>query len=191
MRITGGMLKNMELTTPKGSKTRPTSAKVREALMSMLMPWLDGAKVLDLFAGSGSFGIECASRGASSVLFVEQDFSAINAIKKNRVRAEKKLDDCSIDIRKLDLFKSMPTLVGRTSKFDIVWADPPYDNVLKWLDEYLKQPNCLLNDDGCFVLECSSKDIDAVTLKISDSGLLDMLKLKKYGDTAIFISERK
>lgn len=190
MRVTGGLLKNMELTSPKGSKTRPTSSKVREALMSMLLPWLDGAKVVDLFAGSGSFGMECASRGANSIIFAERDFSAISAIKKNMQKAESLLKDCDFSVKKIDLVKSIGLLGNKASDGDIVWADPPYDIVVMWLDIYLENPNLFPVHDGRFVLEASSKDIDSVTDKLERSPFFDLVKLKKYGDTAIFISER-
>ena len=106
MRITAGKLKDMEVFSPKGQKTRPTSAKVREAVMSMLAEWLHDSVVVDYFAGSGVLGFEAVSRGAKDILFLENDSSACNLLKKNRQNALTRLesfDPSCLKIKKQDL----------------------------------------------------------------------------------------
>src|SRR5215468_11831534 len=82
MRVVAGRLGGRRLRAPRGRDTRPTSDRVREALFSMLGP-LEGARVLDLFAGSGALGIEALSRGAASAVFVERDPEAVRTIERN------------------------------------------------------------------------------------------------------------
>ena len=82
LRVVAGQWKGRRLAAPRGAATRPTADRVREAVFSMLGP-LDGARVLDLFAGSGALGLEALSRGAAAVTFVDDAAPAIRAIKAN------------------------------------------------------------------------------------------------------------
>src|SRR5260370_34006627 len=86
MRLAGGSRARTTLATPKGIKTRPTGAKVREAMFGILAQRVEGARVLDLFAGSGALGLEAMSRGAASVVFVDDDANAVMTIRRNAVR---------------------------------------------------------------------------------------------------------
>lgn len=86
MRLAGGSRARQTIIAPKGNRTRPTSAKVREALFAILSKRVQGARVLDLFAGSGALGLEAMSRGAASVVFVDNDASAVMTIRRNAVR---------------------------------------------------------------------------------------------------------
>src|SRR5580693_5204327 len=98
MRLSGGAKARRSLAAPKGAKTRPTSAKVREALFAVLGKRIEEARVLDLFAGSGALGLEAISRGAGSVVFVDNDADAVMAIRRNAVRV----------IEEKDSFRIMP-----------------------------------------------------------------------------------
>src|SRR6516225_9017130 len=82
MRLTGGLNGGRRLIAPRGRQTRPTAAKVREAIFNILGPPPDG-RVLDLYAGTGALGIEALSRGARSVVFVERDHAALAALRRN------------------------------------------------------------------------------------------------------------
>src|SRR6185312_395899 len=82
MRVIAGSRKGHTLVAPRGTDTRPTSDRVRENIFNLVGP-LDGAKVLDLFAGSGALGIEALSRGATTAVFVENDHDALRAIDRN------------------------------------------------------------------------------------------------------------
>jgi len=124
MRITGGVHRSRPLHAPKGVSTRPTADRVREAMFSILVTRhsLDGARVLDLYAGTGALGLEAISRGAARATFVECARSALAALRTNvealRVDAQARI---------------VPTLVERSvaqlsgdGPFDFVLADPPY-----------------------------------------------------------------
>ena len=121
MRLISGSAGGIPLEVPK-SVTRPTQDRVRQAVFNMLGELIEGARVLDVFAGSGAFGLECLSRGASSALLVDQDRGACEVMKKNV--AKTRLDGASI--RQGDVFKVLPQLVTAGTQFDLVFADPPY-----------------------------------------------------------------
>src|SRR5579863_8184125 len=121
MRLSGGERLGQRVTAPKGRRTRPTSSKVREALFTMLGKRIDGARVLDLFAGSGTLGFEAMSRGAGSVVFIDNDAAAVMSIRRNAVRL---LDDPGRwRIMPMTASRALRTLRG---SFDIVFVDPPY-----------------------------------------------------------------
>ncbi len=123
MRIVGGTFKGRRLKTVKGSKTRPTSEKVREALFDILGGSVRGSQVLDLFAGTGAIGLEALSRGAAGAVFVESYRPAASAVRANiemlglRERTE---------VMALSYRAALARLNGRDRKFDIIVADPPY-----------------------------------------------------------------
>lgn len=123
MRLISGSAGGIPLVVPK-SVTRPTQDRVRQAVFNMLGELIEGARVLDVFAGSGAFGLECLSRGASSALLVDQDRGACEVMKKNI--AKTRLEGASI--RQGDVFKVLPQLVTAGTQFDLVFADPPYAN---------------------------------------------------------------
>lgn len=121
VRVIAGAVGGRRLRAPSGGRTRPTSDRVKEALFSALAPRLAGARVLDLYAGSGALGIEALSRGARQAVFVEQDRQAAAVIARNL--ADLGLEDGHV--RALDVAR-----YGRVSDdgpFDVVLADPPYE----------------------------------------------------------------
>lgn len=121
MRIIAGKWRGRPLIAPKGDVTRPTADRTREALFSMLtsrMGDLEGLTVVDLFAGSGALGLEALSRGAASCVFVEQDRSALNALRTN---AEK------LGIERPDIRSISALSLGKAvSPPDLIMMDPPY-----------------------------------------------------------------
>src|SRR5687767_13592950 len=123
MRIIAGEFRSRNIVSPKGERTRPTSDRARESLFNVLAHSIDleGAYVLDLFAGSGALGFEALSRGASNVTFVEHFLAAREAIEAN-VRALNVKERTTI--LKQDVYKWLPEAAG---PFDLVFADPPYD----------------------------------------------------------------
>ena len=121
MRLISGSAGGMPLEVPK-SVTRPTQDRVRQAVFNMLGELIEGARVLDVFAGSGAVGLECLSRGAASALLVDQDRGACEVIRRNL--AKTRLEGASI--RQGDVFKVLPQLVESGAQFDLVFADPPY-----------------------------------------------------------------
>lgn len=122
MRIIAGDWKGRRLKAPGGRDVRPTTDRVREAWMSALGPDLPGARVLDLFAGSGALGLECLSRGAREVVFVERARGALRALEQNIATL-----GCR---QRVQVIQSDATRMPRglePGAFDIALADPPYD----------------------------------------------------------------
>src|SRR5579864_9085926 len=121
MRLSGGDRARQGVSAPKGRKTRPTAAKVREAMFGALGRRVEGARVLDLFAGSGALGFEAMSRGAASVVFVDNDAAAVMSIRRNAVRL---LDDAARwRIVPASALRALRILRGT---FDVIFVDPPY-----------------------------------------------------------------
>lgn len=121
MRLISGSAGGIPLEVPK-SVTRPTQDRVRQAIFNMLGDLIAGARVLDLFAGSGALGLECLSRGAESALLVDQDRGACEVMRKNI--AKTKLGGATI--RQGDVFKVITQLAEARQTFDLIFADPPY-----------------------------------------------------------------
>ncbi len=134
MRVITGKAKGITLATPNGMLTRPTSDRVKEALFSIVQFDLPGARVLDLFGGTGQLGIEALSRGASSAVFVDSREDACRLIRENLRRTKLEQDGKVVRCDYLDYLKRC------RDRFDIVILDPPYaevflENALKTLTE--------------------------------------------------------
>ncbi len=132
MRIIAGTHKGRALTTPEGSATRPTSDRARESLFNVLAhadwaPALDGARVIDLFAGSGALGLEAISRGAAFCLFVETDAAARGAIRDN-IEALGLFGNTRLHRRSAIDLGPKPAGVG--APFTLAFLDPPYHKAL-------------------------------------------------------------
>jgi 16S rRNA (guanine966-N2)-methyltransferase len=122
MRVIAGALRSRSLVAPSGD-VRPTSDRVREALFSALGD-ISGARVLDLFAGSGALGIEALSRGAESVVFVDSSRASLKALRQNLKTLELEPDST---VMCLSAAKAIRHLGGEGRSFDLVFLDPPYD----------------------------------------------------------------
>jgi 16S rRNA (guanine(966)-N(2))-methyltransferase RsmD len=122
-RITGGTLRGRSLTIPKGEGVRPTASRVREAVFSILGPQMGGLSVLDLCAGAGTLGIEAASRGAASVVFVENDREHVRALRKNLALLDGLAEH---QVLQTDVVGAPDLLAGQGARFDLVFLDPPY-----------------------------------------------------------------
>jgi 16S rRNA (guanine966-N2)-methyltransferase len=120
LRLTGGTLRSRRVRTPAGRAVRPTPARVKEALFSILGPIVHGARVLDLFAGTGALGLEALSRGAAHVTFVEAHRPTAEAVRRA-------LDELSLTERATVLAAPAERAARMTEgRYDIVFADPPY-----------------------------------------------------------------
>ena len=157
MKIISGNLSGRVIKSPKGRTTRPTSARAKESLFNFLVHGLkfnfDQMHVLDLFAGSGSLGIEALSRGAKFCSFIDNDMNSITTIKNNLkyLDLEKKSFVKKYDAMKINFkFKS---------SLDLIFSDPPYKNFsqTKIAIERINKKK-LINDNGIIVTELSSKD---------------------------------
>jgi len=124
IRVIGGELKGRKLVTVCGTKTRPTADRVRESIFNILSDRLPGAVALDLYAGTGAMGIEALSRGAESVLFVDDDKAALVALGKN-------IEACALAARaraiKWNILKNLNAIRSHRPAFNLVFIDPPYD----------------------------------------------------------------
>ena len=176
MRVIAGKAKGRQLKTPDGTLTRPTADRVKEALFSILNFDLPGAKVLDLFAGTGQLGIEALSRGASNAVFVDERDAACKLIKENLQRTELAAQAkvvCS-DYQKF--------LLTNRDKFDIVILDPPYSEV--FLENSLKiiTEIDILQSGGIIATEYPFG-------KVLPEKYLDLFQAKeyKYGKTVLTI----
>ena len=121
MRLTGGLDRGRRLFVPRGARTRPTAAKVREAIFNILGP--PPGAVLDLYAGTGALGIEALSRGATAAVFVERDGAALSALRRNL--RETGLED-KATVMGGDVRTALRRLAPRADKFSWVFMDPPY-----------------------------------------------------------------
>lgn len=186
MRIVSGQYRGRVIDAPEGEGTRPTTDRVREALMSSLSSLrggLEGDRVLDAFAGSGALGLESLSRGASYALFFERDRKAQKVIEGN-------LRKLGIDSRmgrlvRQDVFKFAPAMTD--APFDVVFLDPPYayrvDDVLD-LVRSLARANAL-SEDAVIVYEHAQADRAEVDAAIDAASDFQVEVTKKYGITAV------
>ncbi|MEM7791089.1 MAG: RsmD family RNA methyltransferase [Verrucomicrobiota bacterium] len=125
MRITGGKARGILLKAPKGKETRPATDRLRESVFSSLGPRVDGARVADLFAGTGAYGLEAMSRGASGGIFVENSTEVIACLRENLAAVSKSCGRYSADDWRI-LAQKIYAIDARVGLFDIVFIDPPY-----------------------------------------------------------------
>jgi 16S rRNA (guanine966-N2)-methyltransferase len=159
VRIIAGTHRGHTIHAPKGLDTRPTGDRVREAAFNLIGP-VDGATVLDLFAGSGAMGLEALSRGADRVVFVESDAQAARTIDSNLEKL--KLTGATILRRDAVLALGAEAAAGRT--YDLVLVDPPYAmfaDLQPQLERYLPS---VLADDGLLVVETDARTEPALPL---------------------------
>ncbi len=171
MRIVAGARRGASLYTGKANGFRPTSDRVREAIFSILAERVEGARVADLFAGSGAFGLEALSRGAMSALFVEKKRSVASWIERN-VASLHFEESCRIIRGDLSqLLKSGRFLEG----CDLVFADPPYDSgfVAPLVDELHRLPG-----ERLLVLEREKRECHSLELP-------EWTATRRYGDTIV------
>ena len=144
MRVITGTARGRRLRTPENYDIRPTTDNVKESLFNIIQFDVEGRKVLDLFAGTGQLGIECLSRGADSVVFVDESREAVNIVKDN-------LKTCGLSASVLQM-DALSYLRG-CGKFDLIFVDPPYDSNL--YEEVLKIINSvdILSDGGIIICE--------------------------------------
>ena len=175
LRVIGGDFKGRALRAPRGDRTRPTSARAREALFGALTPVLAGARVLDLFCGTGALGIEALSRGAAHVEFVESSRAALAALRAN-LETLGLLTRARIHPR--DVRAVVAGMVRGGRQFDLVVADPPYDDEL--IGRFIGSGALreLVAVEGRLVIE-RRRDVAAVEMRAG----LKLLASREYGKT--------
>ena len=160
MRVVSGSARGITLEAPKGMTTRPTSDKAKEGVFSAIQGELAGARVLDIFAGSGGMGIEALSRGAASCVFVDFDLNALRCIRNNL--AKTKLTG------KVVRKEAIAFAEGCADRFDIMFSDPPYNK--GWTAKLLPFAAKLLDEGGVMLCETDSSEprpepVDGLSLR--------------------------
>lgn len=173
MRVVAGTYKGRRLAAPRGTRTRPTADRVREALFSMLGD-VGGARVLDLYAGSGALGIEALSRGAESAVFVERDARAIAAVERNLAAV-----GVEATVLRQDVLRFLARADGT---WDLVFCDPPYDSASRLAGPLAERLPALIADDARIVTESDKRN----PLQLP----FPLLVERAYGDTRIAIHGR-
>ena len=176
MRVIAGSRKGHTLVAPRGTDTRPTSDRVRENIFNLVGP-LDGAKVLDLFAGSGALGIEALSRGAASAVFVERDHDAVRAIERNL----EKLRLTGARVVRGDALFTLAQETTAGAKYDLVLVDPPYGMLTEIQPRLARHLPPLLAADGLLVVESDARAEPELPLPVRTS--------RKYGQTRVTLFE--
>ncbi len=127
MRITGGAARGIPLRAPKGTQTRPATDRMREAIFSRLGSRISQARVADLYAGTGSYGLEALSRGAAQVHFFEKNPAALHCLEYNCKQVLKSggFEPESTNIHRGDLLRQRSPIAA----FDLIFVDPPYDQI--------------------------------------------------------------
>jgi len=184
MRIIAGKNKGKKIEIPKNNKTRPLRDLVKESIFNLiehsnkLNVQILNCNILDLFSGTGSFGLECYSRGAKFVTFVENYSEVLKILKKNILVLE--ANKFSQVIKK-NCFDYLMFDKNLKDKFDIIFLDPPYkENKINYLIDKIKDDK-LLRDDGIIILHRHKRD----SLKITDK--LNILDSRNYGISKIVI----
>ncbi len=173
MRVTGGIGKGRRLKVPAGSRVRPTSDKVKQALFNILGEKVKGALFLDLFAGAGGVGIEALSRGAGNVVFVDDSRASLSVIKKN-------IEQTGFGERAKVVAMRAETFLKKTSEqYDIIFLDPPYTLELAPLLAMIAEPG-ILKTDSIVVAEHFKKQPSP-----AQAGNLLLYREAPYGDTVL------
>ncbi|MBI4382802.1 MAG: 16S rRNA (guanine(966)-N(2))-methyltransferase RsmD [Nitrospinae bacterium] len=185
MRVIGGRAKGRRLTAFKGSDIRPTLDRVKESFVNQVRPFIQGASVLDLFAGTGNIGIELLSQGAARAVFVEPHAKAADLVRRN-------LEKCGFgkgaadgdgpewEVLRTNALNAIRLLDKRGLSFDLVYIDPPFDEDLYEETLLALSASGLLGGDSMAVAEHRRKN----PLR-EIYGKLALFKSRRVGDTCL------
>jgi 16S rRNA (guanine(966)-N(2))-methyltransferase RsmD len=172
MRVIAGTAKRLQLKTVEGMDTRPTTDRIKETLFNMISEYLADSSFLDLFSGSGAIGIEALSRGAQKAVFVEQGKRAMQCIREN-LKYTKLYDRA--ELVEMDVIAALRCL-EHSHKFDYIFMDPPYNQLLeKKVLEYLSDSK-LLQEDALIIVEASLETDFSYVEELGFS----VIKVKEY-----------
>lgn len=183
MRVIAGKAKGRILVAPKGNDTRPVTSKIKEALFNIWQMRIADADFLDLFAGSGSMGIEALSRGARNVVFVEKSQRAVNIIKRNLSICNFK-EKC--EVYRDDVFRKIVWLKENGYVFDIIYLDPPFtiDEIFLPVMKTLSDTKILKEQGVVAIRTKREKEMPDLI------GALEKIKLKTYGISSVHFYEQ-
>lgn len=176
MRVISGKYKGKKLLGFNIDGTRPTMDRVKESMFAVIQNKIKGSNCLDLFAGSGSLGIEALSNGANECYFVENSNEIFSILKNNLNGIEGSI------LLKKDYKDALNYFVSNKIKFDLIFLDPPYKlNLINDVLFYLYDNN-LLNDDGLIICEFDNEKVN--------NEFFSLLKTKKYGNKYVYIYKK-
>ena len=183
MRIISGKLKGKKLFLPKDKATRPLKDLVKVSIFNLLdhsnivKKKLENSSILDLFSGTGSFGLECLSRGSKNVYFFENYFEAIKVLEKNLNLFK---NSKNFKIFKFDCFEFFESNKDINKKFDIIFLDPPYKELRtnKLIEKIIQKK--ILKNDGLIIIHRHKKD------KLEISKKLKVLDVRNYGISKVY-----
>jgi 16S rRNA (guanine966-N2)-methyltransferase len=178
VRIIAGSRKGHTIAAPKGADTRPTGDRVREAAFNLIGP-VDGAAVLDLFAGSGAMGLEALSRGADRAVFVESSGEAVRTIERNL----DKLRLTGARIVRGDGVRTLAAEAAAGRKYDLVLVDPPYEMYASLQPQLARYLPAVLAEDGLAVVETDARTEPELPLATRTS--------RRYGSARLTLFEHE
>ncbi|VYT75472.1 16S rRNA (guanine(966)-N(2))-methyltransferase RsmD [Clostridium tertium] len=177
MRIIAGKARGRKLIPPETMETRPTLDRVKEAMFSIIQNYIQDSIALDVFAGTGSLGLEAASRGAKEVYLVDKSNTTYPLLEKNIDSL--KFNDFCFPLN-MDSYEALKTLSKKGKVFDIIFIDPPYcKEMIPKAIEIIKENN-MLDKDGIIVTKIDS--IEEIYEGYKD---IQIVKSKKYGNTTV------
>lgn len=183
MRITAGQFKGRTLLSPKSDEVRPTLSLFKQALFNILGERVEGARVLDLFAGSGALSFEALSREAAQALLVEKNPAAQSCIQSN---SEKLEVQSKVQLLRRDVFVALKELEKKGEQFDLIMADPPYHlmvgriSIVEHLLSVLDGLSLLKKGGDCFIEHAKNIDLSKVPLK-----QYTLVSTRSHGDSAL------
>lgn len=181
MKVTGGIAGGIPIDVLKGKRTRPTTDRIRESMFGSLQQRLEGATVLDLFAGSGALGLEAASRGAAKVDWVEKHSGTAKNIERNLGKISRAGVEAKLHVHCVDSYRYLKT--SGLGKVDLLFVDPPYvhfepQGSFTALLQAIHKSG-LLAQKGLLVIESSSR------LPLPEHSAWECVKSKNYGSSTI------
>ena len=184
MRIIAGIAKGRTLKAPPGSGTRPMTGRAREAVFSSIAATIPAADVLDLYAGTGSLGLEALSRGAATAVFVERDRAALRALRANigAVALGGEVVAGGVEGYLASLADGRPG--GPSVRFTLVFVDPPYELPITGVEEQLTAAARLLAHQGSLVLHRRSGE------RRPEAAGLRLARTRAYGTARIWLYQR-
>jgi 16S rRNA (guanine966-N2)-methyltransferase len=183
MKITSGQFAGIPITAPRGEKIRPTLGKIKQAVFNMIRADIPETVCLDIFAGTGAYGLEAISNGAAKAVFIEKEIGMLIAKNCEKLKIEKsryRILNCGYK-------EGIEKLEAEKFKADIIFTDPPYNKGYINAVVLLMEKSGILKNQGLLVLEVQEAELNG--LKV-DEELFRVRKNKKYGDKNIIILQK-
>lgn len=177
MRIITGRARGLQLTTPKNFDVRPTADRVKESLFNIIGSKITGARVLDLFAGTGNLGLESWSRGAKAITFIDASGESLRLVRSNIAKCRA---DADCTVIKGNAVSVIERLYGQKQQFDFLFCDPPYNK--GWIGQIITAlAQCpVIASGGYLIVERAQHD----PLPDLPAGF-EAIRSEKYGETLI------